>query len=137
VFQGMKGRLTEAMRRVDEAIFRMSSANDSPSTRRQLQTNSTQDEDAIRTAEGALQSVSDDTFPVLCSQYGTQQMATSTINRCSVWQTEASTHVFACGHPLCNTCVKKLGNVLTGCALCNTDNATVVTLEFILQGTPP
>ena len=142
-------QLNEALDKVNLALFRRSAANHSPSTRTQVVDNAANDRGAQDAALHVLANhVNNEEFPVMCSQFGTQEFETTRMNRCSVCLTDASTHVFQCGHPVCTNCVERLvaqdvvNNAaqgdgiysgLEGCALCNTKDITVISLHYVLE----
>ena len=129
----LKHRLTQALGEVDQVQFRMSALNKSPSTRQQVISNDAEDTRAARNAEHVLEDVNSEDVQVLLSQYGTTEVETTKLNRCSVCQTEPSNYVFPCGHPVCDACVAKLGQDLAGCAVCPNKTHIVITLKHLLQ----
>jgi len=129
----LKHRLTEALDGVNQVQFRMSALNKSPSTRQQVISNDAEDTRATQNAEDVLEAVNSEDVQVLLSQYGTTEVETTKLNRCSVCQTEPSNYVFPCGHPVCNACVAKLGQDLAGCAVCPNKTHIVITLKHLLQ----
>lgn len=129
----LRSRLSDALDDVTQVQFRMSALNKSPSTRQQVSSNEAEDTRATQNAEDVLEDANSEDVQVLLSQYGTTEVETTKLNRCSVCLAHPSNYVFECGHPVCEGCVARLGSDLAGCACCPTKTHVVITLQYLLQ----